>query len=374
MEVTRWMATLCLGGMLASSLSAAEPKSWEAVRAQIAPVLANVPATGLLVFDVKPGSQADKAGLLPGDILTHYDGQPITSHQELMNLAKVANNDKRSDILVVARRGNENVEVTFSGGPMGIRLEDVAEGEKRTLSKRVGVVGNKPNVEVVRRLVAQNAHRWQLVYAETDPEKPMGWTHHYLTERVGDGPILRIQQQLAVGDRVVRQDIVVAFQLDSVLSPRSLQISIDDKPVLDLERDQELGTGHRVGVPVQVEMGRDLVSSYLAPYIAAGMKVGGTERLDVSVLPPASLEAAPLGEFLQDKKTGVVVLRTLGREEMRVSVDSRGEIGPVQLRGGLRLQPATQAEVSNFFAESEKLFTAIETLPTRQTVPPLKAN
>ena len=354
MPIMRWLFTFCLGCAVVTSLAADEPRSWESVQAVIAPVLENVPATGLLVFDILPGSQAAKAGLRLGDIITHYDGQPVSNHQELMNLAKVANNDKRSEILVVARRGHETIELTFSTGPMGIRLEDVVEGEKRTLSQRVGMLGNKPNVEFVRRLIAENVHQWQLVFSEAYSEKPSGWTHLYLTQRAGDGPVLRIQQQLAVGERVVRQDIVVAFQLDSLLSLRSLQLAIDDKPVLDLEHNKESGVGHRLGVPVQVPMARDLISSYLAPYIAAGMKWGGTQRMDVSVLLPASLEGAPLGEFEQDQKSGDVVLRVLGREEMRISFDERGDIGPIKLRGGLRLQPSTRGAGLHIFCRVRK--------------------
>lgn len=374
MQFARLVASLGLGILLAGSLSAEEPMTWEMIRARIAPVLANVPTTGLLVFDIVKGSQAAKSGVQLGDIITHYDGQPVSNHQELMGLAKVANNEKRAEVLLVVRRGAEALEFTLSPGPMGVRLEDVVEGEKRYLPPRVGMVGQLPNIDIIRAMVADNAHHWQLVYSEADPSKPIGWTHHYLTERPGDGPVLRIQQQLAVGDRAVRQDVLIAFRFDPLLSPRSLLLSVDDKLLLDFEREGDVVNGHRVGVPIKVAMSRDVVSSYLAPYIAAAMNAGGTDRLDVSLLMPASIEAAPLGEFNRDLKTNDVVLTTLGREEMRIEDSSNGTLGVMRMRGGLVLKPSAPQEVARHFAESEKLFTAIEKLPTRTEIPALKAN
>lgn len=374
MPFARWIATLVLGLFFAGSVGAEEPMTWEMIRARIAPVLADVPTTGLLVFDVIKGSQAAKAGIQHGDIVTHYDGQPISNHQDLMNLAKVANNEKRTEVLVIIRRGAETLEFTLSPGPMGVRLEDVVEGEKRFLPPRVGMVGQLPNIDIVRAMVAENSHHWQLVYSDADPSKPIGWTHHYLTERPGDGPVLRIQQQLAVGDRMIRQDVVIAFRFDPLLSPRSLLLSVDDKMLLDFEREGDVANGHRVGVPIKVAMSRDVVSSYLAPYIAAAMNAGGTDRLDVSLLMPASLEAAPLGEFNRDPKTNEVVLTTLGREEMRIGHNPSGSLGMIRMRGGLLLKPSSSEVVATHFAESEKLFTAIEKLPTRPEIPALKAN
>lgn len=374
MPFARWIATLGFFFFILGSLNAEEPMTWEMIRARIAPILADVPTTGLLVFDVIKGSQAAKAGIQLGDIVTHYDGQPVSHHQELMNLAKVANNEKRAEVLVIVRRGAETVEFTLSPGPMGVRLEDVAEGEKRFLPPRVGMVGQLPNIDVIRAMVADNSHHWQLVYSDADASKPIGWTHHYLTERPGDGPVLRIQQQLAVGDRMIRQDVVVAFRFDPLLSPRSLLLSVDDKMLLDFEREGDVANGHRVGVPVKVAMSRDVVSSYLAPYIAAAMNAGGTDRLDVSVLMPASLEAAPLGEFNRDPKTNEVVLTTLGREEMRIEHNPNGSLGTMRMRGGLLLKPSHSEEVATRFAESVNLFTAIEKLPTLPEIPALKAN
>jgi hypothetical protein len=104
------------------------------------------------------------------------------------------------------------------------------------------------------------------------------------------------------------------------------------------------------------------------------MNAGGTDRLDVSLLMPASIEAAPLGEFNRDLKTNEVVLTTLGREEMRIEDSSNGTLGVMRMRGGLVLKPSAPQEVARHFAESEKLFTAIEKLPTRTEIPALKAN
>jgi hypothetical protein len=40
---------------------------------------------GVLVIDVTPGGPADKKGLMPGDIITEYENQPVRSALELMS-------------------------------------------------------------------------------------------------------------------------------------------------------------------------------------------------------------------------------------------------------------------------------------------------
>lgn len=60
----------------------------EEVAKQIKPVLANPPIDGLLIFHVEPKSQAERAGFQVGDIVTLYDGQPVTTVQQLVQLAR----------------------------------------------------------------------------------------------------------------------------------------------------------------------------------------------------------------------------------------------------------------------------------------------
>ena len=80
----RTLLILALGALTADHSSA--QTSRDEIARDIEPVLANPYATGLLVFDVEPKSQAEKAGLRRGDILTHYDAQPVSTTTELTEL------------------------------------------------------------------------------------------------------------------------------------------------------------------------------------------------------------------------------------------------------------------------------------------------
>ena len=42
-----------------------------------------LPSQGVLVVSVSRGSNAEKAGLVPGDVLTHYDGKPVADYRAL---------------------------------------------------------------------------------------------------------------------------------------------------------------------------------------------------------------------------------------------------------------------------------------------------
>lgn len=64
-----------------------------------------VPAEGMAVLDVDPGSPADLAGLELGDIILRADGQPVRTNQDLLN----ATRDGKATLLV--RRGEQQTLV-----------------------------------------------------------------------------------------------------------------------------------------------------------------------------------------------------------------------------------------------------------------------
>ena len=114
-----------------------EPRTGQTPREEIAerigPVLANPPATGLLVFDVQSGSQSATAGLAIGDILTHYDGEPLETTFQLTQLARKAAREKHRKIPVLARRGSKDIDAEFDPAPLGVHLVGVKNGDGRTL-------------------------------------------------------------------------------------------------------------------------------------------------------------------------------------------------------------------------------------------------
>jgi serine protease Do len=60
---------------------------------------------GVIVTQVEPNSGAEKAGLMPGDVIREVNRQPVTSVKEF---AKVSSDMKKGDnvLILVNRRGN----------------------------------------------------------------------------------------------------------------------------------------------------------------------------------------------------------------------------------------------------------------------------
>jgi len=101
---------------------------------------------GVFVRDVTPpGSAADKAGLLGGDLITSFDGKPVKSSDELSNLLSNTPVGKNVDVtfirdgetktvklVTVSENDNDNLQEVFDDAPKGF----------------LGVSDNFPRVQV----------------------------------------------------------------------------------------------------------------------------------------------------------------------------------------------------------------------------------
>jgi serine protease Do len=70
--------------------------------------------TGVLVQQVQPGGPADKAGLKPGDIITHVDGRPIKDGDDLVN--EIASRKPGSSIRLGFVREGKLTDATVTVG------------------------------------------------------------------------------------------------------------------------------------------------------------------------------------------------------------------------------------------------------------------
>lgn len=76
---------------------------------EIARQLSDQVTRGVLVLRAAPGSPADKAGILPGDIIRALDGTPIASNEDyLSRLRKIAPGD---EVTLEVRRGAKDIVV-----------------------------------------------------------------------------------------------------------------------------------------------------------------------------------------------------------------------------------------------------------------------
>ena len=68
----------------------------------------------MLVQQVQPGGPADKAGLKPGDIITHIDGRPIKDGDDLVN--EIASRRPGSSIRLGFMRDGKPTDATVTIG------------------------------------------------------------------------------------------------------------------------------------------------------------------------------------------------------------------------------------------------------------------
>ena len=274
--------------MALSSAVAQTPR--EELARTVAPVLREPPATGLLIFEVVPGSQCAKAGLQVGDIITHYDGQPVKTVADLSQLARAAAKEKRAGLLLLARRGDQELDTEVDAAPLGVRLIGVEQGRGRTLWR--AQTPYEPDLQAITQLLNQQ-HRWELLVQE---DKPVGWLHYYLT-RQGDRLVLRLQSRLQDDRLNEKRDVIVSFVADRYLSVRSIRLVSQESLVLDLQAHGRKLEGERAGVPVSAVLPADAISSYLAPLAVTMMPMQAEACLHCSYLESGSLWAAPFADL-----------------------------------------------------------------------------
>jgi membrane-associated protease RseP (regulator of RpoE activity) len=98
----------------------------EAVTPELAKDFNNDVTDGAFVHSVVPGSPAEKAGVLVGDAITHFDDQSVKTPQDIIAAVKSATKGKHD--LVVSRRGQ----------PLSLKVElggDIAALDEDPLAK-----------------------------------------------------------------------------------------------------------------------------------------------------------------------------------------------------------------------------------------------
>lgn len=74
--------------------------------------------TGILVTDVDAQGPGDKAGLKPGDIITHINGQAIESAQDILNIVAAGLPGDTYEIAGLRQRQSINLKATLGQRPM----------------------------------------------------------------------------------------------------------------------------------------------------------------------------------------------------------------------------------------------------------------
>lgn len=369
---------LCLSALLvllSNQGYAATPRA--EVEKAIAPVLASPPATGLLIFEVTDDSQAARAGFMPGDILTHYDGQPVESLPDLSRIARTVFQEKRK-LLVLARRGEKELEAEFDPAPLGVRLIPVREKETRLLWRPETPVPFSPELTAQ---VLQSGESWELLL---HGDTPIGWAHSYLTPHKGK-TLLRIQSSIENEQISQQRDVILTFRNEAYLPVDSVRLMSQNRLIFDFFREEGKLAGERVGIPDAAPIPEDAVSAYLSGYLAAMMPRQEGACLHCSYLADSSLHAAPFSDLYclgaQELTIGEQTISTFKYEQTVFGertavywVDDKNQVVQVQFGNGITSRRSSFVEVKKTYPSAGEGFPPIESLPVLAPNTGLQAN
>lgn len=98
------------------------PRGWlgagsRPLNAYIADRLGLQDTEGVLIVQITPGSPAEKAGILPGDVIRAWDGQPINTPHDLRLAAGQTKIGTTAKILVIRKGVERTFDVTISERP-----------------------------------------------------------------------------------------------------------------------------------------------------------------------------------------------------------------------------------------------------------------
>ena len=74
-----------------------------------------------------PGSAADKAGLLGGDVIISFDGQPVKSEADIIRLLRQTPVGKTVDVVFIRDGQSKTVKLTTISGEENSRLKELAD-------------------------------------------------------------------------------------------------------------------------------------------------------------------------------------------------------------------------------------------------------
>lgn len=340
----------------------------QGIATALEPVLANPPATGLLVYDVLEGSQSAKAGIKIGDVITHYDGQVITQASQLRPLLQQAIQERRQQILIAYQRGPKTQEAEFAPAPLGLRLVPITKSEPRVLWRPETKDAVDPSLARV-----SEGHRWELLEFAG---KKVGWAHSFV-KRDAAGWTLRIQSRV-MGGADEKHDVTLGIAGNRFLSPRSIRLASKDKLILDAQAREQKWVGHRAGVAVAEYLPSDTVSSHAAGLLAATMPLRQGAGLRFSFLDDASLAAAPFADLVclgEEKLTLNEQVVLTARFELSVFgatfahywIDARRKIVKTRFAHGMEATLTNPDQLVADFPTMEQEFPPID----ETAVPPL---
>ena len=147
---------------------------------------------GFEIVAVTAGGPAEEAGILPGDIVTHADGNPL-SELDVTQVRSYIMGKKNTKVVLTVLRGEQTLDITVT---RKVIHSKAAEG--RMLEEKIGYVSidnfhdaaGTETIEVIEELLEQGAEK--LIFDVRD--NPGGYVHEMVTlldYLLPEGPLFR---------------------------------------------------------------------------------------------------------------------------------------------------------------------------------------
>lgn len=98
-------------------------------------------ANGVLVLDVLPDGQGEKAGIKPGDILLSYNNTPLNSYEQLIELT--GNHSENETAMLAYLRNREKHNLILRGGRIGIQIASIIASQEESIKKQLQLLNEK---------------------------------------------------------------------------------------------------------------------------------------------------------------------------------------------------------------------------------------
>ncbi len=176
-------------------------RGWLGVSIQdMTPELANSfgldKAEGILVSEVQESSPADRAGILPGDVITHLNGAPLKDMASLRNNVAMLQPQQRANITLLRNGREERVTVTIGEKPGTITAKVSAPPNQYSRSRKIDRFGL-----TLQQLSPQNRGEYRLgsglLITNVVPDSPAekaGLREGQLVESINRKELNKLQQ------------------------------------------------------------------------------------------------------------------------------------------------------------------------------------
>ncbi|MBI2193651.1 MAG: PDZ domain-containing protein [Planctomycetes bacterium] len=274
--VWRWpfLAFTLFGGQVLAGDAAddAAPRQDGDPVAHVESVLANPPATGIVVTLVEHDSQAEHHGFQPGDILLSYNGETPSSITDLIRLVQGAR--EKEQVAVRLHRGGEERAVFLRPGRIGMDGISVEQG--KGAASRPPASAYTPDFS----LFDLAKDEWYLFLRD---RKKVGY-ERYRLQRDGDRIKLRVETLYALEKQMLEVSFHAQFRAQAGLPLEDLSFeerSPGGRYRVELARQGEELAGKVGEKDFRARAPADTIPTYLSALLAGTMPLesGATVHL-----------------------------------------------------------------------------------------------